>query len=126
MINPETKKFYQLVTKWIQLNRKAYLCIKGFQLILCAVMLALSVWLFLAWKDTESDSKLWPVVVMFCFSHGLDFISFTLDVISGCKRWNFVILVRQIVSCIGLAVTVAVFAIMYHLMKNSKKHKIHF
>ena len=95
-----------MIYKWTSVNKKPYLIIKAFQITLSLVMLAISIMLFVKWKQDDKSQfaamhhSIRLVLGMHCF----DIATYLTDVFMVVRRWQFFISGRQVLCSISFTI----------------------
>ena len=93
-----------MIYKWTSMNRKPYLIIKAFQIILSLVMLAISIVLFIDWKKDVSSLAMRHSIRLVLGMHCFDIATYLMDIFMVVRRWQFFISGRQVLCSISFTI----------------------
>jgi hypothetical protein len=108
IMDPESRKWYKRVLRWTSENRRAYCYIKLIQLLITLFAVSGSVYFYLKFQRTIPDHTLMVTVKIFLAVLVMDVIIFLNDMVTACKRWKTMIMLRFILSAASFAMGVTV------------------
>ena len=113
LTNTETRQWAQRVMQWTNNNRRAYVSLKLIQTLLSITLLAITLFFFRRWRNTQPKHELIAAVKLIIAIHAIDLLTYLFDFVMVYRRLRFLISARFITNSVSFTLGIIVMTMFY-------------